>query len=39
MSLNDYKKVNPSKFDDAENSIVGFSYDRTTLKAYGGNTI
>ena len=36
MSLNDYKKVNPSEFDEAGNSLAGFSNDRTTLKAYGG---
>ena len=36
MSLDDYKEVNPSEFDDAGNSLVGFSNDRTTLKAYGG---
>ena len=35
MSLDDYKKVNPSEFDEAENSLVGFSNDRTTLRAYG----
>ena len=39
MSLDDYKKVNPSQFDEAGNSHVGFSNDRTTLKAYGGKTI
>ena len=39
MSLHDYKKVNPSEFDDARNSLVGFSNDRTALKAYGGKTI
>ena len=39
MSLDDYKKVNPSEFDEAGNSLVGFSNDRTTLKAYGGKTI
>ena len=39
MSLDDYKKVNPSEFDEAGNSLVGFSIDRTTLKAYGGKTI
>ena len=31
--------MNPSEFDDAGNSFVGFSNDRTTLKAYGGKTI
>ena len=39
MSLDDYTKVNPSEFDEAGNSLVGFSNDRTTLKAYGGKTI
>ena len=39
MSLDDYKKVNPSQFDEAGNSIAGFSNDKTTLKAYGGKTI
>ena len=39
MSLDDYKKANPSEFDNAGNSLVGFSNDRTTLKAYGGKTI
>ena len=39
MSLNDYQKVNPSQFDEAGNSLAGFSDDRTTLKAYGGKTI
>ena len=39
MSFNDYKKVNPSEFDDAGDSLVGFSNDRTTLKVYGGKTI
>ena len=39
MSLDDYKKVNPSKFDDAGNSLVGFSIYRTTLKAYSGKKI
>ena len=39
MSLDDYKKVNPSEFDEAGNSLVGFSNDRTSLKAYGGKTI
>ena len=33
MSLDDYKKVNPSEFDEAGNSLVGFSNDKTTLKA------
>ena len=39
MSLDDYKKVNPSEFDEAGNSLVGFSNDKTILKAYGGKTI
>ena len=39
MSLDDYKKVNPSEFDEAGNSLVGFSNDKTTLKVYGGKTI
>ena len=39
MSLDDYKKVNPSEFDEVGNSLVGFSNDRTTLKAYGQKTI
>ena len=39
MSLDDYKKMTPSEFDDAGNSSVVFSNDRTTLKAYGGKTI
>ena len=39
MSLDNYKKVNPSKFDEAGNSLAGFSNDKTTLKAYGGKTI
>ena len=39
MSVDDYKKVNPSVFDEAGNSLVGFSNDKTTLKAYGGKTI
>ena len=39
MSLDDYKKVNPSEFDEAGNSLAGFSNDKTTLKAYGGKTI
>ena len=39
MSLDDYKKVNPSEFDVAGNSLVGFSNDKTTLRAYGGKTI
>ena len=39
MSLDDYKKVNPSGFDEARNSLEGFSNDRTTMKAYGGKTI
>ena len=40
MSLDDSKKVNPSEFDEAGNSLVGFSNDRTTsLKAYSGKTI
>ena len=39
MSLDNYKKVNPSQFDDVENSLVGVSNDRTNLKAYGGKTI
>ena len=38
MSLDDYKKMNPSEFDEAGNSLVGFSNDKTTLKAYGGKT-
>ena len=33
------KKVNPSEFDEAGNSLAGFSNDKTTLKAYGGKTI
>ena len=39
MSLDDYKKVNPSEFDEAGNSLVGFSNEKTTLKVYGGKTI
>ena len=39
MSLDDYKKLNLSEFDDAGNSLVGFSNDRTTVKLYGGKTI
>ena len=39
MSLDDYKKVNPSEFDEAGNSLAGFSNDKTPLKAYGGKTI
>ena len=39
MSLDDYKKVNPSEFDEVGNSVVGFSNDKTTLKVYGGKTI
>ena len=39
MSLDDYKKVNPSGFDKAGNSLAGFSNDKTTLKVYGGKTI
>ena len=39
MSLDDYKKVNPSKFHGAGNSLAGFSNNKTTLKAYGGKTI
>ena len=35
MSLDDYKKVDPSEFEEAGNSLVGFSNDKTTLKAYG----
>ena len=36
LSLDDYKKANPSEFDEAGNSLVVLSKDRTTLKAYGG---
>ena len=36
MSIDDYKMMNPSEFDEAGNSLVGFSNDRTTLKVYGG---
>ena len=39
LSLGDYKKVNPSEFDKAGNSLVRFSNDRITLKAHGGKTI
>ena len=39
ISLDDYKKVNPSAFDDAGNSLVGSSNDRITLKAYYGTKI
>ena len=39
MSLHDCKNVNPSEFDEAGNSLVGFSNDKTTLKSYGGKTI
>ena len=39
MSLNDYKKANPSEFYDAGNSLVGFSNDRAIVKAYDGKTI
>ena len=39
MSLDDYKKVKPLEFDEAGNSLVWFSNDRTALKAYGGMTI
>ena len=39
MSLDDYKKVYPSEFDEAGNSLIGFSNDKTTLKAYDGKTI
>ena len=39
ISLDDYKKVNPSEFDESGNSLAGYSHDRTTLKAYGGRTI
>ena len=39
MSLDDYKKVNHSEFDESGNSVVGYSCDRTTLKAYGRRTI
>ena len=39
MSFDDYKKVNPSEFDETGNSLVGFSNDRTTLKAYDGKAI
>ena len=39
LSLDDYKKVNPSECDVAGNSLVGFSNDRTALKIYGGRTI
>ena len=41
MSLDDYKNVYPSKFDETEtaNLLVGFSHDRTTLKAYGRKTV
>ena len=39
MSLDDYKNVKPSEFDEAGNSLVGFSNDKTTLKVYGGKTI
>ena len=39
ISLHGHKKVNPSEFDDAGNSLVEFSNDRTTLKAYGATTI
>ena len=39
MSLNDYKKVNPSEFEEAENSLAGFSNDKTTVKVYGGKKI
>ena len=39
MSLDDYKKVKTSEFDEAGNSLVGFSNDRTILKAYSGRTI
>ena len=39
MSLDDYQKVTPSKFDEVGNSLVGFINDRTTLKAHGGKTI
>ena len=39
MSLDDYKKVNPSEFDEAGNSLAGFSNDKTTLRAYGGKTV
>ena len=31
--------MNPSEFDDTGISLVGFSNDRTTLKAYNGKTI
>ena len=39
MPLDDYKKVNPSEFDESGNSLAGYSHDRTTLKVYGGRTI
>ena len=38
-SLDDYKKVNPSEFDEVGISLAGFSNDKTTWKAYGGKTI
>ena len=39
MSLDDYKKVNPSEFDKPGNSLAGYSDNRTALKEYGGRTI
>ena len=32
ISLDDYKKVNPSEFDKSGNSLAGCSHDRTTLR-------
>ena len=34
MSLDDYKKVNPSKFDEAGNSLVGFSNNRKQVSRH-----
>ena len=39
MSLDDYKKVNLSEFDESGYSLAQYSHDRTPLKAYGRRTI
>ena len=39
ISLDDYKKVNPSEFHESGNYLAGYSHERTALKAYGGRTI